>query len=108
MWHFIIADDGEEDEKDATQAANVGRKEEQATETDGEAAEDEEQAEDEVQIPDTIPEDAFFIPLGFAHQRPATFYRGSDPEWQSFLDFSHDRRRSLAIKSGFPYYYSVR
>ena len=56
---------------------------------------------DEVQVPDTIPEDAYFIPLGFARQRPQMFYKGSDPEWQSFIEFSRDRNRGLAIRSMF-------
>ena len=60
---------------------------------------EEDEDEDEVEVPDTIPEDAYFIPLGFARQRPQTYYKGSDPEWQSFLEFSKDKKRSSALRS---------
>ncbi len=61
----------------------------------GDKAED----EDDVQVPDIMPEDARFIPLGFARQRPQTFYKGSDPEWQSFIEFANDRKRGLFLRS---------
>ena len=46
-----------------------------------------------------MPEDAIFIPLGFTHQRPQEFYKGSDPEWQSFIEFRKDREREKAVRS---------
>lgn len=61
----------------------------------------EDEDEDDDEIPDTIPEDAIFIPLGLIHQCPPTFYRGSDPEWQSFLEFSKDVERSINIRRKF-------
>ncbi|KAI9880140.1 MAG: UAA transporter [Pleopsidium flavum] len=54
---------------------------------------------DNIIIPDVRPDDAIFIPLGWARQCPRTFYKGSDPEWQSFLAFAQDRRRSLMIRN---------
>ena len=45
-----------------------------------------------------MPEDAIFIPLGFVRQRPHTPYSGSDPEWQSFVEFRKDRKRALAVQ----------
>ena len=54
--------------------------------------------EDDVQVPETMPEDAIFIPLGFVRQRPHTPYSGSDPEWQSFVEFRKDRKRALAVQ----------
>ena len=59
----------------------------------------EESEEDDVQIPDQMPENAIFIPLGFPRQLPRTFYKGTDPEWQSFMEFSKDKQRSLFIRS---------
>lgn len=67
--------------------------------TPGEAKTENEDEED-VQVPAELPEDALFIPLGFAHKKPKTFYKGTDPEWQSFVDFSKDRKRTRFIKSG--------
>ena len=57
--------------------------------------------EDDVQVPDTMPEDAFFIPLGRIRQLPQTHYKGSDPEWQSFVEFGQDRERPAAVRSMF-------
>ena len=68
------------------------------TENPGEVKTETEDEED-VQVPAEMPEDALFIPLGFAHKKPKTFYKGTDPEWQSFVDFSKDRKRTRFIKS---------
>ena len=54
---------------------------------------------DDVLVPDVLPEGAWFIPLGWAHQCPPKFYKGSDPEWQSFIAFASDRQKSLLIRS---------
>ena len=67
----------------------------QDLETRGEG---EEEYEGEVEVPDETPEDAWFIPLGWARQMPPTFYKGSDPEWQSFVDFSKDKKKNAAIR----------
>ena len=55
--------------------------------------------EEDVKIPDEMPEDAVFIPLGRVRQLPQTFYKGTDPEWQSFIEFSKDKKKSLAVRS---------
>lgn len=57
--------------------------------------------EDDVQVPETIPVDAFFIPLGRIRQVPQTYYKHSDPEWQSFAEFGQDRKRRVAVQSVF-------
>ena len=54
---------------------------------------------DDVQVPETMPEDAFFIPLGRIHELPHTHYKSSDPEWQSFVEFGQKRERPAAVKS---------
>lgn len=59
--------------------------------------------EDDVQVPETIPVDAFFIPLGRIRQVPQTYYKHSDPEWQSFAEFGQDRKRRVAVQSMFVY-----
>ena len=61
--------------------------------------------EDGVQVPETMPEDAFFIPLGRVRQTPETHYKGSDPEWQSFVEFGQDRARPAAVRSMFAFDY---
>lgn len=50
-------------------------------------------------VPEPIPEDAIFIPLGLIRQRRTSYYKGSDPEWQSFVEFSQDRKRSIDVRS---------
>ena len=57
--------------------------------------------EDEVEIPEVMPENAFFIPLGRPRQIPQTYYKGSDPEWQSFIEFRQDHKRSGVVQSTF-------
>ena len=65
------------------------------------AQEDDSAKEDDFEVPDTMPEDALFIPLGRVRQRPHTHYKGSDPEWQSFVEFGNDRQRPAAVRSMF-------
>lgn len=43
-------------------------------------------------------EDAIFIPFGFVHELPRTYYKGTDPEWQSFFEFSVDRRKINSVQ----------
>ena len=75
---------------------------------DGEIEKGENQDEDEVQVPETMPEDALFIPLGKVRQLPDTHYKGSDPEWQSFVEFGQDRERRAAVRSTFAFLNVVR
>lgn len=46
-----------------------------------------------------MPEDALFIPVGLTRQRPQEYYMGTDPEWQSFIDFRKDPGREKAVRS---------
>jgi len=39
-----------------------------------------------------------FIPLGWPKQLPQTYYRSSDPEWQSFLEFNGDPQRAAVLQ----------
>lgn len=84
-------------------AALEGRKTKSAERKDDteekKGEEKEEEEEEDIQIPDEMPEDATFIPLGFAKQLPQTFYKGTDPEWQSFIEFSKDKKRSQLVRS---------
>lgn len=59
--------------------------------------------EAEVEVPEEMPEDAIFIPLGLTRQRPPEFYKGSGPEWQSFIEFNKDRDRQNAVRSTYSY-----
>ena len=106
FYYVLFADDDEEDAPGQNESS-TREVELVQTKVGHEAAEGEDECSNEdgtdVQLPDTIPEDAYFIPLGFPRQRPQIFYRGSDPEWQSFLEFSRDRKRALAIRSK-PYF----
>lgn len=40
-----------------------------------------------------------FIPLGFAYELPREFYKGSDPEWQSFIKLARDKKQCDFLKS---------
>ncbi|MCJ1380806.1 hypothetical protein MMC17_003915 [Xylographa soralifera] len=104
-FYYVLGsldDEGEEVQKAVQSKAltvteHLGDLERQQDRAESEE-EDEEDEEDEDIVPDTIPEDAWFIPLGLAHQRPQTFYRGSDPEWQSFVDFAKDKKKNAHIR----------
>ena len=79
-------------EQDAALTGNGG---ETLSESEGE---DSETDEDEDGIPDTLPEDAVFIPLGFARQRPREFYTSDSPEWQSFQELMSNKNRGNEIR----------
>ncbi|KAF1830212.1 hypothetical protein BDW02DRAFT_573261 [Decorospora gaudefroyi] len=64
-----------------------------------EGDDDEEEEEDEEDDDDDDDDDAIlFLPTGFSRPRPATFYKGSDPEWQEFRKISRDRERVHKIR----------
>ena len=94
---YILAE-GEET-KDEASAHSKTQGENRDKANDG--AQQDEDDEDDVQVPEVMPEDAFFIPLGMAREIPHTYYKGSDPEWQSFIEFRQDRKRSAAIQGIF-------
>ena len=87
--YFYGALEGEERTEKATKEPKPH------TAEDGQADED----EDEAGFPEMMPEDAIFIPLGFARQQPEIYYKATDPEWQSFIEYRKDREREPAIKS---------
>ena len=57
--------------------------------------------EDDVEVPEVMPENAFFFPLWRPRQIPQTYYKGTDPEWQSFIEFRKDHKRSGIVQSMF-------
>ncbi|KAI4101440.1 MAG: hypothetical protein LQ339_005089 [Xanthoria mediterranea] len=86
LFYFIVATLFEDDEEDEPAS-------ESAAGDDGSLLKDSEK--------DSAGEknDTLFIPLGFAYQLPQTFYKGRDPEWQSFIQLSRDKRRCSALKN---------
>ncbi|KAL8818845.1 MAG: hypothetical protein Q9223_002613 [Gallowayella weberi] len=44
-------------------------------------------------------EETIFIPLGYPYELPQTFYKGSDPEWQSFVRLARNRKKCAALKN---------
>lgn len=99
-------DDGQEEEEVPARSKAVEAQqfpEELVTREEEEnGVEVDEEEEEDVEVPSEPPEDAWFIPLGLARQRPQTFYKGGDPEWQSFVEFSHDKKRNHFIRSLYP------
>lgn len=57
--------------------------------------------DDEDIVPDELPDDALFIPVGWPRQRPQTYYKGTDPEWQSFVEFARDQKRVKRCKGSY-------
>lgn len=79
--------------------AESGAKVEGEADADAEDEDEDEDEDEEGLVPEIMPDDALFIPLGLAHQRPQTYYKGTDPEWQSFLEFASDHNRSYQVRS---------
>lgn len=86
-------DDGEKEKEKAA----LAKKKPEGGNIEG--GDEEEEAESEVEIPDELPEDALFIPVGLTRQRPQEYYQGTDPEWQSFIEFRKDSGREKIIRS---------
>lgn len=66
---------------------------------DGEATQAVEVSDEDDIVPEEQPEDALFIPLGWPQRRPREFYKGSDPEWQSFLEFARNEKQGRFVRS---------
>jgi hypothetical protein len=65
----------------------------------GREIKDEEEDEWEEQDDDEEEDDGLiFFPTGFSRPRPRTFYRGSDPEWQTFTRLAPNRQRIDKIR----------
>ena len=102
MSYYILSNVDIEEEETVDKAAALSKtlpKDGEETNDGAEEKVEDNEDEDDVQVPETMPEDAFFIPLGLIRQLPHTHYKGSDPEWQSFVEFGRDRERTTAVRS---------
>lgn len=97
-WHFVIGPEAE-DEEVTTIESGIEKAVSEEDKANQREADTGTGPTGDITIPDVRPDDAIFIPLGWARQCPRTFYKGSDPEWQSFVEFAKDKRRSLLIRS---------
>ena len=97
-WHFVLDPEAEDDADVPTDRGvkSVGGEEVGANQ---EGAVTEVSAQGDIAIQEEIPDDAIFIPLGRARRRPKEYYKGSDQEWQSFLEFAHDKQRNALVRS---------
>lgn len=99
---FMLRNVDIEEEETVDKAAALSKTQPKDGEETNHGAEEkveDEEDEDDVQVPEVMPEDAFFIPLGLVRQLPHTHYKGSDPEWQSFVEFGRDREKTTAVRS---------
>ena len=85
--------------KKATEGERIGPEGE--VELEHNESQAEEVSDDDDIVPEEQPDDALFIPMGWPQQRPKEFYKGSDPEWQSFLEFAHNEKRGRSVRSMF-------
>ena len=102
MGYYILSYVDIEEEETVDKATALSKTQPKDGEEMNDGAEGEvevDEDEDDVQVPGIMPEDAFFIPLGLVRQLPHTHYKGSDPEWQSFVEFGRDRERTTAVRS---------
>lgn len=93
-------DDEAEDEYE-DEAENVNGDDGDDDDDDDDDGDDEEKDDEGEELPilEAIPEDALFIPLGLARQRRSPYYKGTDPEWQSFVEFCREKKRSELLRS---------
>ena len=96
-FHFLIGDD----EEILAKAAAISKAEDEKRKKVNDGAQEDEVDEDEVEVPEVMPANALFIPLGRPRQIPRTYYKGNDPEWQSFIEFRQDHQRSAIIQRMF-------
>ena len=112
-WHRLGKLEDEEDEgtktdqikeavqqvKVSSEAGKLGPGSAEAGRVDSNEVDVVDEVDDDDLVPEEQPEDAWFIPLGIARQVPQTFYKGEDPEWQSFIEFASDRKRGGFVRS---------
>ena len=99
---YVVADE----EETYNEAGRLAKKQSEIRQAESrdkakDKTQEDEVEEDDVQVPETRPENSLFIPLGRVRQLPLTYYKGSDPEWKSFVEFRQDHKRSAAIQSMF-------
>ncbi|KAL9610201.1 MAG: hypothetical protein Q9167_005078 [Letrouitia subvulpina] len=82
----ILDDENDEDEVTTLQVAEAVK----GIQTDGEGAQLSKESNED---------DTYFIPLGLPYQRPRAYYKGSDPEWESFVQLSKNRERRDRLKN---------
>jgi len=95
-WHFVLEAEVEDEEKVTTDKGIVragGNVDEAKQEAVTEA-----NAHDNVAKSDDDTDDSIFIPLGRTRPRPKVYYKGSDQEWQSFMEFAHDTNRNALVR----------
>ncbi|MCJ1445254.1 MAG: hypothetical protein MMC23_005759 [Stictis urceolatum] len=112
-WHRLGKLEDEEDEgtktdqikeavqqvKVSSEAGKLGPGSAEAGRVDSNEVDVVDEVDDDDLVPEEQPEDAWFIPLGIARQVPQTFYKGEDPEWQSFIEFASDRKRGGFVRN---------
>ena len=89
--------DEKEQRKGETGYEEEEGEEEEEEEEDFEA-EEEEVEEDEDSMAQPVPENAMFIPLSSVRKRQPPYYKGSGPEWQSFLELAKEPKRLHQIR----------
>ena len=105
-WHLFletqIEDDGGVTTNRAIESAGV-----EGNGAKAEGAVMEADAEGDVAVPDEIPDDAIFIPLGRVRQRPKEYYKGSDQEWQNFVEFAQDKKKNALVRRELSYIWQI-
>lgn len=96
-WHFVL-DAEVEDDEDVTTDRGIGRAAEEGNGAKQEGQVTEVNAQGNIAVSNNDTDDAIFIPLGRARQRPKEYYKGSDQEWQSFMEFNHDKERNALVR----------
>ena len=97
LWQYLDVEEGET----VAEVEYLPKTRLQDSNKANDDTQDNEVDEDDDLVPETMPEDAWFIPLGRPRQLPPTHYKRSDPEWQSFVEFNTDYERIAAARSIF-------
>ena len=88
-----------EEEETGKKSGSPSKTQEESRDKTNDGAQEDGVDEDDVEVPAVMPENALFFPLGRPRQIPQTYYKGTDPEWQSFIEFRNDHKRSGVVQS---------
>ncbi len=117
FWWYALRETGDEAEEEevkpedlkivpqevkaAVEGGKVGPEGQEIVEQEAQKEETSEEGGEQSIVPDEQPEDAWFLPLTWPKKQPKTYYKGEDPEWQAFLEFSQDGHLRNQVRSMF-------
>ncbi|KAF9699330.1 hypothetical protein EKO04_002582 [Ascochyta lentis] len=91
-------EEAEQQRKPGRWKKQIRREDGSLEEVDDQEANKEEGEEEGDEYDDEHDNAILFVPTGLSRKKPATFYKGSDPEWQEFRKVVRDKKRVERIQ----------